>query len=129
MPEPIRIREAFDRFTDQWSPKVIGSMNDYHVKLVRVEGEFVWHAHGDTDELFLVIDGQMAIDLEGDASVTLASGDLFVVPAGVRHRPRATEEAMVLLLEPADVVNTGDAGVSDRTAAVEWLPPGPAEAD
>ncbi len=125
MADPIRLRAAFGRFADQWSPKAVASMNDYHVKLVRVEGEFVWHAHGDTDELFLVVDGEMTIDLEGDASVTLASGDLFVVPAGVRHRPRATREAKVLLLEPADVVNTGDADVSERTAAVEWLPPGP----
>ena len=98
-------------------------MNDYLVKLVRVEGEFVWHTHDDTDELFLVVEGELVIDLEDADSVTMAEGDLFVVPAGVQHRPRAEAEAKVLLLEPATVVNTGDAEESGLTAAVEWLAP------
>ena len=120
---PVGLTEAFERFTDQWSPKAIASVNDYLVKLVRVEGEFVWHTHDDTDELFLVVEGELVIDLEDADSVTMAEGDLFVVPAGVQHRPRAEAEAKVLLLEPATVVNTGDAEESGLTAAVEWLAP------
>lgn len=119
--EAVRLAEAFEQFTDQWMPKAIASMNDYLVKLVRVEGEFVWHAHDDTDELFLVVEGELVIDLEGEESVTVAEGELFVVPAGVKHRPRATREAKVLLLEPATVVNTGDAEVTDFTSPVTWL--------
>lgn len=120
-PEPIRIPDAFGLFNDHWSPKAIAAMNDYLVKLVRVEGEFVWHAHDDTDELFLVIEGNLVIDIEGNDSVSLSAGDLFVVPAGVRHRPRAKHEAKILLLEPRSVVNSGDAENSDMTSPVEWL--------
>ena len=119
--EPVALEDAFDRFEDQWAPKAVASMNDYLVKLVRVEGEFVWHAHDDTDELFLVVDGSVIIDLEGEDSVTLAAGELFVVPAGIRHRPRADQEAKVLLLEPDSVVNTGDASGGELTSSVEWL--------
>ena len=119
--EPIRLSEAFELFTEQWSPKAIATMNDYLVTLVKVEGVFVWHAHHDTDELFLVVEGDLVIDIEGEDAVELHKGDLFVVPAGVSHRPRAEREARVLLLEPAGVVNTGDAGPTDLTSAVEWL--------
>lgn len=119
--EPIRLSEAFELFTDQWSPKAIARMNDYVVKLVRVEGEFVWHAHDDTDELFLVLEGTLVIDIDGEDAIELSTGDLFVVPAGVSHRPRAEREARVLLLEPSGVVNTGDATTTDLTSAVEWL--------
>jgi len=121
--EPVGLANAFERFTDQWAPKAIASMNDYLVKLVRVEGEFVWHSHDDTDELFLVVEGEIVIDLNNSESVELGAGDLFVVPAGVPHRPRASAEAKVLLLEPATVVNTGDAEETDLTAQVEWLSP------
>lgn len=121
--EPVGLANAFERFTDQWAPKAIASMNDYLVKLVRVEGEFVWHSHDDTDELFLVVEGEIVIDLDNSESVELGAGDLFVVPAGVPHRPRASAEAKVLLLEPATVVNTGDAEETDLTAQVEWLSP------
>lgn len=121
--EPVGLADAFEQFTDQWAPKAIASMNDYLVKLVRVEGEFVWHSHDDTDELFLVVEGEIVIDLNNSESVELGAGDLFVVPAGVPHRPRASAEAKVLLLEPATVVNTGDAEETDLTAQVEWLSP------
>ena len=122
MTGPTSVPEAFERFIDQWSPKAIAAMNEYLVKVVRVEGEFVWHAHEDTDELFYVIEGELVIDLEDRDAARLSAGDLFVVPAGVRHRPRAESEAKVLLLEPAEVVNTGDAEDSELTAEVEWLP-------
>ena len=121
MRPPIDLIAAFDRFSDQWSPKAVAAMNDYLVRLVRVEGTFVWHTHPDTDELFVVIEGSLDIEIEGQDPVTLLAGQLFVVPAGVRHRPVAASEAKVLLLEPADVVNTGDAVSTELTADVEWL--------
>lgn len=119
--EPIRLSEAFELFSDHWSPKAIARMNDYLVKLVKVEGEFVWHAHDDTDELFLVIEGALVIDIDGEDPIELFEGDLCVVPAGVSHRPRAEREARILLLEPSGVVNTGDAAPTDLTSTVEWL--------
>ena len=110
MEEAVNLDERFAQFTDQWSPKVIARLNDYEVKLVRVEGEFVWHDHPDTDELFLVLDGELVIQLR-DRDVTLHRGELFVVPRGVEHCPRAVSgEVRALLLEPRGVVNTGDAG-------------------
>jgi mannose-6-phosphate isomerase-like protein (cupin superfamily) len=109
MAEAINLEERFGRFTDQWSPKVIARLNDYEVKLVRVQGEFVWHDHPDTDELFLVLDGELTIQLR-DGDVQLGPGELFVVPRGVEHCPRADGEVRALLLEPSGVVNTGAAG-------------------
>ena len=109
MNEAINLDERFARFSDQWSPKVIARLNDYEVKLVRVQGEFVWHDHPDTDELFLVLDGRLTIQLR-DENVVLGPGELFVVPRGVEHCPRADGEVRALLLEPRGVVNTGAAG-------------------
>lgn len=110
MEEAVNLDERFAQFTDQWSPKAIARLNDYEVKLVRVEGEFVWHDHPDTDELFLVLDGELVIQLR-DRDVTLHRGELFVVPRGVEHCPRTVSgEVRALLLEPRGVVNTGDAG-------------------
>jgi len=96
-------------------------MNDYDVKLVKVEGEFVWHRHDDTDELFLVIDGELTIEVEGREPVTLGELDLFVVPSGVLHRPVGQSGTRVLLIEPSHVVNTGDAEPGALTNEVEWL--------
>jgi mannose-6-phosphate isomerase-like protein (cupin superfamily) len=105
----IDIAAKLALFSDHWSPKVIATLNDYEVKLARLNGEFVWHTHEDTDELFLVIDGHLTIQLR-DGDVTLGPGQLFVVPRGVEHCPIADGEVSVLLIEPAGVVNTGDAG-------------------
>jgi mannose-6-phosphate isomerase-like protein (cupin superfamily) len=114
----VNIEQTFARFTDQWSPKVIARLNDYELKLVRIEGEFVWHAHEDTDELFLVFDGSLTIQLRtGD--VTLGPGELFVVPRGVEHCPRAEGEVRAMLIEPAGVVNTGSAPPSELTAGYD----------
>lgn len=110
MPEPIDLHETFDRFTDTWSPKVVARLNDYEIKLVRLEGEFVWHTHEETDELFLVLDGELVIQLR-DGDVRLGPGQLFVVPRGVEHCPKTvTGQVRAMLIEPAGVVNTGDAG-------------------
>lgn len=104
-------------FTDLWAPKVVARMNDYEVKVVKVLGEFEWHTHADTDELFLVIAGELTIQLR-DGDVVLGPGQLFVVPRGVEHCPTAGVETHALLIEPVGVVNTGDAGGS-LTAAYD----------
>jgi mannose-6-phosphate isomerase-like protein (cupin superfamily) len=105
----VDLREKFDLFRDHWSPRHVATLNDYEVKLVKVQGEFVWHTHDDTDELFLVIEGRLTIQLR-DGDIVLGPGQLFVVPRGVEHCPRAEEEVKLMLLEPAGVVNTGSAG-------------------
>lgn len=105
----VDISERFMMFSDHWSPKVVATLNDYDVKLVRLKGEFVWHTHDDTDELFLVVDGTLTIQLR-DRDVVLHPGQLFVVPRGVEHCPVAAGEVLAMLIEPSGVVNTGDAG-------------------
>jgi len=117
---PISLRDKFEKFHETFSPKVIARMNDYEFKLARVDGEFVWHSHADTDETFLVIDGTLVIELR-DGAVSLSAGEMFVVPRGVEHRPRASAECKIMLIEPAGTVNTGDAG-GDRTAPNDvWI--------
>jgi mannose-6-phosphate isomerase-like protein (cupin superfamily) len=111
---PINFREKLAKFQDQWSPKVIAEMNDYQFKLVRVQGEFVWHDHKDTDEVFIVLDGALTIDFR-DGQVSLSAGEMYEVPKGVEHKPCAAKECHILLVEPRGVVNTGDAG-GDLTA-------------
>ena len=106
--KPINLAEKLAMFHDRWSPKVIAEMNDYQLKLAKLEGEFVWHDHKDTDEVFLVLDGRLVIELR-DGKVELAAGELFVVPRGVEHKPFAAGECHVMLIEPRGVVNTGDA--------------------
>ena len=115
MNRPVDIAERLSLFSEHWSPKVVARLNDYEVKLVKVKGEFVWHRHEDTDELFLVVEGRLTIQLR-DGDVTLGPGQLFVVPRGVEHRPVAEGEVCAMLIEPTGVVNTGDAG-GDLTAA------------
>ena len=105
----INLVDKFAKFSDQWSPKVIAQMNDYHFKLVKVEGEFVWHTHTNSDEVFLVVQGSLRIDFR-DGAVELNAGELFVVPKGIEHKPVAIRECKMLLVEPAGTINTGDAG-------------------
>ncbi|TQV82595.1 cupin domain-containing protein [Exilibacterium tricleocarpae] len=105
----INLNEKFARISDLWSPRVVAELNDYQFKLVKLQGEFVWHEHPDTDEVFLVIEGSMAIRLP-DGEVSLAAGEMFVVPRGVRHQPYAQQVCQVMLVEPRGVVNTGDSG-------------------
>jgi mannose-6-phosphate isomerase-like protein (cupin superfamily) len=119
VPAKVNLREAFARFTEQWSPKLVAELNGQHVRIVKVEGEFVWHRHDDEDELFLVVEGRLRIELR-DRVVELEEGELLVVPRGVEHRPVATEEAWVLLFEPAATVNTGNVR-GDRTVEVTAL--------
>ena len=119
-PVPISFAEKFDCFFEQWSPKVVAEMNDYQFKLVRLEGEFVWHDHQDTDETFIVLEGKLLIDFQS-GTVELESGQMLVVPKGVPHSPRASAEAKVLLVEPKGVINTGDVQ-SEKTAPLDdWI--------
>jgi len=103
----INLKEKLSLFSEHWSPKVIAEMNDYQFKLVKLQGDFVWHSHADTDEVFIVIEGAMKIELS-DGIVELSEGEMFVVPKGVAHKPYAEEECKVMLVEPRGVVNTGD---------------------
>lgn len=105
----INLAERLARFSELWSPRVVATMNDYEFKVVKLKGDFTWHDHPETDEVFLVLHGSMEIEMR-DRTVTLSEGELFVVPKGVEHCPHAAEECHVLLIEPAGVVNTGDAG-------------------
>jgi mannose-6-phosphate isomerase-like protein (cupin superfamily) len=117
--EQVNIDAMLARFTEHWSPKKIAQVNDYDVRIVKVQGEFTWHQHPDTDEFFLVLSGQLTIQMR-DRDVVLAPWELFVVPQGVEHCPRADTETALLLFEPTSVVNTGDAG-GELTAEIEHL--------
>ena len=117
MAQKVNIPEKLASFSDHWAPRIVARYNDNEVRLVKVEGEFVWHQHPDTDELFLVLDGTLDIELR-DRTVTLAAGELFVVPRGTEHRPSARNgEVKLLLIDPKDMPNTGDP--APATKAVE----------
>lgn len=119
--DKVNLAEKFSRFSEQWSPKIAGEVNDAYVKLAKIQGEFVWHAHEAEDELFLVVKGRMVIKLR-DGEVNLEEGEFFVVPRGVEHCPVADEECWILMLEPKGTLNTGDAMGSDRTVDnPEWI--------
>ena len=116
----VNLAEKFALFSEHWTPKIITELNDYQIKIVKVEGDFVWHDHSDTDEFFLVIEGTLFIEFE-DETMELNAGELYVVPKGVQHRPYALEECKVMLIEPRGVVNTGEAE-SDLTASNDvWI--------
>lgn len=110
--ESINLASKLKLFDELWSPRVIAELNDYQFKLARLKGDFVWHHHPDTDEAFLVIRGRMTIDFR-EGSVDLEEGELYVVPQGVEHKPRAEDECHVLVIEPRGVVNTGANTTSD----------------
>jgi mannose-6-phosphate isomerase-like protein (cupin superfamily) len=114
-PTKVNLGDAFASFDERWSPRTAAGLNDYAVKLAKVEGEFVWHEHDETDELFLVVAGRLTIRFR-DGDVTLGPGELLVVPRGVEHCPAADEEAHVVLVEPAGTVNTGNIQ-NERTRA------------
>ena len=114
MMDTINLKDKLAKFSDHWSPKVIAELNDYQFKLLKIQGEFVWHNHPDTDEVFIVIEGSMNIEFENE-TVQLNEGEMLVVPKGVEHKPYADSECKVMLVEPRGVVNTGDAD-SELTA-------------
>ena len=114
MATPINLKEKLGEFSDLWSPKIVGNFNGHDLMLVKVNGEFNWHSHPETDDFFLVLKGRLTIDLR-DGPVTLDPGELYVVPKGVEHRPFAEKETHILLIEPSGTPNTGD----PATAAVK----------
>ena len=116
----INLEDKLSKFSEHWSPKVIAEMNDYQFKLVKIEGDFVWHEHPDTDEVFIVIEGTMQIEFE-DRTIELNEGEMLVVPKGVRHKPYAEEECKVMLVEPRGVVNTGDAEGDLTAPNDDWI--------
>ncbi|WP_439106232.1 cupin domain-containing protein [Congregibacter sp.] len=117
---PINLKDKFSQFSEHWSPRVIAELNDYQFKIAKVQNEFVWHSHPDTDEVFIVIEGVLDIEFR-DGEVTLATGEMYVVLKGVEHKPRASSECKIMLVEPKGVVNTGEAG-GDLTAENDvWI--------
>ena len=119
MDDKVNLAAKLETFEEYFQPKIVGHLNDYKLALVKVNGEFVWHKHPETDDFFLVVAGRLTIQLR-DRDVDLGPGELFVVPRGVEHCPKATDEAHVLLIGPLGTANTGDAG-GERTAAEEHI--------
>lgn len=120
MKDPVDLADKLALFSEHWSPKVVARLNDYEIKLVKLKGEFVWHDHADTDELFLVLEGRLTIQLRDpdERSVALGPGQLYVVPRGVEHCPIADGDVAAMLIEPAGTVNTGSSG-GDLTASYD----------
>jgi len=117
---PINFARKFALFDERWQPKVVAEMNDYQFKIVKIEGDFVWHDHKETDETFIVIEGTLRIDFR-DGAVEVKAGEMFVVPKGVEHKPSAEREVKLLLIEPRGVLNTGHEG-GERTAPNDvWI--------
>ena len=120
MPESINLLMKIDKITEQWQPRVVAEMNDYHFKVVRIEGDFIWHSRPETDEAFFVLEGELRIDFR-DGAVTIRPGELYVVPKGVEHKPFAEHEVKMMLIESRGTTNTGDQG-GERTAANDvWV--------
>jgi len=119
-PKSINLKEKFTLFSDHWSPKIIAQMNDYHFKIAKINGDFIWHSHPETDETFLVMEGSLQIEFQ-ESVVSLEAGEMLVVPKGVAHKPIAAQECHILLVEPAGTVNTGDADSERRSVGDEWV--------
>jgi mannose-6-phosphate isomerase-like protein (cupin superfamily) len=117
--QPINLDQKLAKFSEHWSPKIVAQMNDYHFKLVKFQGEFVWHDHADTDEVFFVVEGSMTIHFR-DGDVVVRAGELFVIPKGETHKTSAAGECKAMLVERAGTVNTGGVA-SDKTAADAWI--------
>ncbi|MFZ6873696.1 cupin domain-containing protein [Undibacterium sp. Di27W] len=118
--QSINFASKFKLFSEQWSQKVITEMNDYQFKVAKLQGDFIWHDHADTDESFIVLEGQLRIDFR-DGHVLISAGEMYVVPKGVEHKPSAVDEVKLLLIEPRGVVNTGAEG-GERTSALDvWI--------
>ena len=119
--EALNFKEKFSKFSDHWSPKVIAELNNYQFKLAKLQGDFIWHSHADTDEAFIVIKGTLHIEFR-DGTITINEGEMYVVPKGVEHRPHCAEEVHLMLIEPRGVVNTGDGTSSEITSENDvWI--------
>ena len=118
--KPLNFEEKLSLISEHWSPKVIAEMNDYQFKVVKIKGDFVWHDHQETDETFIVLEGNLRIDFR-DGSVNIAEGEMYVVPKGIEHKPFAETEVKMLLIEPRGILNTGGEG-GERTAENDvWI--------
>ncbi len=118
--KPINFKQKFGLFDEPWQPKVIAEMNDYQFKVVKLQGDFIWHDHQDTDETFIVLEGELRIDFR-DGTVHVSTGEMFVVPRGIAHKPYAENEVKLLLIEPRGVLNTGHED-DERTAENDvWI--------
>ena len=116
----INFKDKLQKFSDQWSPKVIAELNNYQFKLVKIQNDFVWHKHDDTDEVFIILKGKIFIEFENE-TVELNEGEMIVVPKGIKHRPYAKKEASIMLVEPRGVLNTGDI-IDEMTAPNDqWI--------
>lgn len=120
MIQAVNLAEKFSLITELWDPKVIARLNDYHFKIAKIQGEFIWHSHPETDEVFLVVDGSLVIHMR-DGDLRLGKGELCVIPRGVEHKPAADQECQILMVEPAGTLNTGDAGGARTVEEVEWI--------
>jgi mannose-6-phosphate isomerase-like protein (cupin superfamily) len=105
--QKINLKDKFDLFSEYWSPKIIGDLNDSHVKIAKLKGDFVWHKHDNEDELFLIIKGTLLIQFR-DQDITLTEGEFIIIPKGIEHKPFAEEEVHIILIEPKSTLNTGD---------------------
>lgn len=115
----VNIEEKFSLFTAHWSPKLVGTVGDTHIKLVKVQGEFLWHKHDDEDEMFYVVNGELAMRFR-DREENLSAGEFIIIPKGVEHMPVADEETQIMLIEPATTINTGNEE-TDRTVIPESI--------
>ena len=118
--EAINFRRKLSLVDEQWQPKVIAELNDYQFKVVKLEGDFVWHSHAETDEAFIVLEGELRIDFR-DGAVKIGAGEMYVVPRGTEHKPFAAHEVKLLLIEPRGVPNTGDAGGARTAENDVWV--------
>lgn len=117
---PVNFGDKFALFSEQWQPKVIAELNDYQFKIARLEGEFIWHDHQDTDEAFIVLEGVLRIDFR-DGAVTLKAGEMYVVPKGIEHKPFAEKEVKLMLIEPRGVINTGQEDSQRKAQNDVWI--------
>jgi len=120
MIDVINLTKKFSLISEQWDPKIIAQLNDYHLKIAKIEGEFVWHSHPETDEMFLVVAGELNIHLR-DRTLRLQPGELCVIPKGVEHKPATKGECQILMVEPAGTLNTGDAGGEMTKEGANWI--------
>lgn len=118
--QSLNLANKLQQINEHWSPRVIAEMNDYQFKVVKLLGDFIWHDHQDTDETFIVLDGQLRIDFR-DGQVLVRQGEMYVVPKGVEHKPYAEQEVSLMLIEPRGVLNTGDAGGSRTAQNDQWI--------
>lgn len=116
----VNLAEKLSLIQNHWDPKIIAQLNDYHLKIAKIQGEFIWHSHPETDEVFLVVDGVLTIHLR-DRNLHLSPGELCVIPRGVEHKPAAEQECQIFMVEPAGTMNTGDAGGEYTIEEIEWI--------